>query len=83
MITEPGLSGAASDKLGLMSTAGEGAAISVCLTTCRALVSGSVYRTLPLCLCVCERVCVSRGERDENKTAVGRVKHPACNPLQI
>ena len=57
MITAPGLSGAASDKLGLMSTAGEGAAISVCLTTRGALVSGLVYRTPPLCVCVCVCVC--------------------------
>lgn len=37
MITVLSMSKATSDKLGLMSTAGEGAAISVCLTTCSAL----------------------------------------------
>lgn len=63
----PGLSRAAIAKLGLMSTAGEGAAISVCLTTCGVL-------RLAACMVhqrfVCVRVCVSSGERDENKRSL-------------
>lgn len=82
VITVPSLSRAASDKLGLMSPTGKGAAISVCLTTCGA-------QCLPaythLCVWECVNV-VSSGAKGVKTTlhvdcSLWCQKQSSSNPL--